>query len=118
MSKLNIQDCTSPKLHDQNYKTLVVLDFNDAVIEYEREKESHSRIRLTLKEISTKIASFVNSKLKAKDIRKRCPDIYRSTIYNYFNKIQEKGTNGREISRVKDESNMQIIKDVIRFILY
>ena len=37
MSKLNIQDCTSPKQHDQNYKALVVVDCNDAVIEKERE---------------------------------------------------------------------------------
>ena len=68
MSKLNIQDCTSPKQHDQNYKAQVVVDFNDAVIETEREQESHTRIRLTHQEISTKITGFVNSKLKARDI--------------------------------------------------
>ena len=68
MSKLNIQDCTSPKQYDQNDKALVVVDCNDAVIEKEREQESHTRIRLTHQEISTKIAGFVNSKLKAKDI--------------------------------------------------
>ena len=47
MSKLKIQDCTSPKQHDQNYKALVVADCNAAVIEKERELESHTRIRLT-----------------------------------------------------------------------
>ena len=68
MSKLNIQDCKSPKQHDQNDKALVVVDCNDAVIEKEREQESHTRIKLTYQEISTKISCFVNSKLKAKDI--------------------------------------------------
>ena len=87
MSKLNIQDCTSSKQYDQNDKALVVVDCNDAVIEKEREQESHTRIRLTHQEISTKIAGFVNSKLKAKDIWKLCPDIHRSTIYNHFNRI-------------------------------
>ena len=33
MSKLNIQDCTSQKQHDQNDKAQVVVDCNDAVIE-------------------------------------------------------------------------------------
>ena len=117
MSKLNIQDCTSPKQHDQNDKAQVVVDCNDAVIETEREQESHTRIRLTHQEISTKIADFVNSKLKAKDIWKLCPDIHRSTIYNHFNRINEKGTNSRKISRVKDGSNTQIIEDAIRQIL-
>ena len=60
MSKLNIQDCTSPKQHDQNDKAQVVVDCNDVVIETEREQESHTRIRLTHQEISTKIAGFVN----------------------------------------------------------
>ena len=90
MSKLNIQDCTSPKQHYQNYKALVVVDCNDAVIQKEREQEYHIRIRLTYHEISSKIAGFINSKLKAKDIWKLCPDILRSTIYNHYNRIQEK----------------------------
>ena len=90
MSKLNIQDCTSSKQHDQNDKAQVVVDCNDAVIGKEREQESHTRIRLTHQEISTKIADFVNLKLKAKDIWKRCLDIHRSTIYNSYNRIQEK----------------------------
>ena len=60
MPKLNIQDI-SPKQHDQNDKAQVVVDCNDAVIEKEREQESHTRIRLTHQEISTKIAGFVNS---------------------------------------------------------
>ena len=68
MSKLSIQDCTSPKQHDQNNKALVVVDCNEAVIQKERDQESYTRIRLTYQEISTKIAGFVNSKLKAKDI--------------------------------------------------
>ena len=68
MFKLNIQDCTFPKQHDQNNKALVVVDCHDAVIEKEREQETHTRIRLTHQEILTKIAGFVNSKLKAKDI--------------------------------------------------
>ena len=68
MSKLNIQDCTSQKQHDQNDKAQVFVDGNDAVIEKEREQESHTRIRLTHQEISTKITGFVNSKLKEKDI--------------------------------------------------
>ena len=55
MSKLNIQDCTSPKQHDQNDEALVVVDSNDAVIKNEREQESHTRIRLTHQEISTKL---------------------------------------------------------------
>ena len=37
MSKLNIQDCTSSKQHDQNDKVLVVVYCNNAVIEEERE---------------------------------------------------------------------------------
>ena len=115
ISKLSIQDCTFPKQHDQNDKARVVVDCNDAVIEKEREQESHTRIRLTHQEISTKIAGFVNSKLK--DIWKLCPDIHKSTIYNYYNRIQEKGTNSRKISRVKDGFNTQIIEDAIRQIL-
>ena len=58
--------------------------------EKEREQESHIRIRLTHQEISTKIAGFVNSKLKAKDIWKLSPDIHRLTIYNHYNRIHEK----------------------------
>ena len=117
MSKLNIQDCTSSKLNYQNDKALVVVDWNDTVIVNEREQESHARIRLTHQEISTKIAGFVNSKLKAKDIWKLCPDIHRSNIYNHFNRIQKKGINSRKISRVKDDSNIQIIEDAIKQIL-
>ena len=83
----------------------------------EREQESHTRIRLTHQEISTKIAGFVNLKLKAKDIWKLCPDIHRSTIYNHYNRIQEKGNNSWRISRVKDGSNTQIIEDAIWQIL-
>ena len=109
MSKINIQDCTSSKQHDQNDKALVVVDCNDTVIEKEREQESHTRIRLTHQEISTKIAGFLNSKLKAKYIWKLCPDIHWSTIYNHYNRIQEKGTNSKKISRVKGGSNTQII---------
>ena len=37
MSKFNIQDCTSQKDHDQNDKAQVVVDYNDVVIEKERE---------------------------------------------------------------------------------
>ena len=33
MSKLNIQDCTSQKKHDQNDKAQVAVDCNSAVIE-------------------------------------------------------------------------------------
>ena len=51
MSKLHIQDCTSPKQHDQNDKALVVVDCNDAVIK--KEQESYTRIILTHKKIST-----------------------------------------------------------------
>ena len=51
MFKLSIQDCTSSKQHNQNENALVVIDCNDAVIETEREKESHTRIRLTHQEI-------------------------------------------------------------------
>ena len=68
MSKLNIQDCTSQKQHDQNDKAQVVVDCNDAVIENEREQEFCTRISLTHQEISTKMTGFVNSKLKVKDI--------------------------------------------------
>ena len=46
MPKLNIQNCTSRKHHDQNDTAQVVLDCNDAVIEKEREQEFHTRIRL------------------------------------------------------------------------
>ena len=62
-----------PKQQDQNDKALVVVDCNDTVTEKEREQESHTRIRLTHQEISTKIDGFVNSKLKAIDIWKLCP---------------------------------------------
>ena len=41
MFKLNIQDCTSLKQYDQNDKARVVVDCNDAVIDKEREQESH-----------------------------------------------------------------------------
>ena len=68
MSKLNIQDCTSKKQHDQNDKAQVVVYCNDAVIENEREQEFHTRISLTHQEISTKMTGFENSKLKVKDI--------------------------------------------------
>ena len=33
MSTVNIQDCTSPKQHDQNDEALMVVDCNDAVLE-------------------------------------------------------------------------------------
>ena len=49
-------------------KTLIIVYYNDAVIEKEREQESHTIIRLTHQEISTKNGCFVNSKLKAKDV--------------------------------------------------
>ena len=68
MSKLNIQDCTSQKQHDQNDKAQVVVDCNDAVIEKEREQKFYTRIRLTHQEISTNMTGFENSKLKVKDI--------------------------------------------------
>ena len=51
MSKLNIQDCTSQKQHDQNDKVQIVVVWNNAVIEKEREQEFHTRIRLTHQEI-------------------------------------------------------------------
>ena len=89
MPKFNIQDCTSQKHHDQNDKTQVVVDCNDAVIK-KREQEFHTRIRLTHQEISTKMTGLVNSKLKVKDIWKLCIDIHKSTFYNHSNKIQEK----------------------------
>ena len=92
MSKLNIQDYTYRNSMIEMIKTLLVVDCNDAVIEKEKEQESHARLRLTHQIISTKIAGFVNSKLKAKDIWKLCPDIHRSTICNHYNRIQEKGT--------------------------
>ena len=41
------------------------------------ELKSHFKIILTLKEISIKIAGFVNSKLKSKDFAKLCPDVHR-----------------------------------------
>ena len=66
MSKISIEDCTSPKQHDKNHESLMVVDFNDSATEKQREQESHTRIRLTHKEISTKIVGFINSKLKAK----------------------------------------------------
>ena len=50
---------------------------------------------------------FVNSKLKAKDIWKLFFDIEGSTIYNYYNRIQEKGTNSRKILRVQGGSYTQ-----------
>ena len=90
MPKLYIQACTSQKHHDQNAKAQVVVDCNDAVIEKEREREFHTRIRLTHQKISTKMTGFVNSKLKVKDIWRLCPDIHKSTIYNHYNRIQEK----------------------------
>ena len=74
-----------------------------------RARITHTRIRWTHQDLSIKIAGFVTSKLKAKDIWKLCHDIHTSTIYNHFNRIQEKGTNSRKISRVKDGSSTQII---------
>ena len=79
MSKLNIQNCTSPKQHDQHYKAQVVVDCNDAIIETEREQEYHTRIRLTHQEISTKIAGPVNSKLKAK--------VFESNVLIYIDQL-------------------------------
>ena len=38
------------------------------MMSHRKEKESHTRIKLIHQEISTKIAGFVNSNLKAKDI--------------------------------------------------
>ena len=42
MSKLNIQDRTSPKQHYQNDKALMVVDCNDADIDKVVAQESHS----------------------------------------------------------------------------
>ena len=105
MSKLNIQDCTSQKQHDQNDKAQVVVDCNDAVIEKEREQEFHTRISLTHQEISTKMTGFVNSKLKVKNIWNLCSDIHKSTLYNHYNRIQENETYSGQISWVKDGFN-------------
>ena len=56
MSKLNIQDCTSPKQHDQNDKSLVVVYYNNSVIERKKsQQESHTRIRLTQKKYQQKL---------------------------------------------------------------
>ena len=71
------------------------------------EQEYLIKIRITHKEIFTKMIGFVNSKLKAKDIWKLFFDIERSTIYNYYNRIQEKCTNSRKILRVKGGYNTQ-----------
>ena len=117
MFKLHIQDCTSLKQHDQNNKALVVVDCNDAVTEEEKKQESHTKIRLTHQEIKTKIAGFVNSKLKTKHIWNLCPNIHWSTINSHYNRIQEKGTNSWRISRAKECSYTQIIEDAIRQIL-
>ena len=68
MSKLNIQDCTSQKQHNQIDKAQVVVDCNDAVIDKEREQNFHTRIRLIHKKISTNMTGFESSKLKVKDI--------------------------------------------------
>ena len=102
-----------PKQHDQNDKAQVVVDCNDAVIETEREQESHTRIRLTHQEISTKIAGFVKSKWIAKDIWRLCDDIHKSIICNHYNRVQAKETNTWRIFRVKDGSNTQIIEDAV-----
>ena len=77
MSKLNIQDCTSQKQHNQNDKAQVVVDCNDTVIEKEREQNFHTRIRLNHQEISTNMTGFENSILKVKDIWKLCLDIHK-----------------------------------------
>ena len=77
MSKLNIQDCTSQKQHNQIDKAQVVVDCNDAVIDKEREQNFHTRIRLTHKKISTNMTGFESSKLKVKDIWKLCLDIHK-----------------------------------------
>ena len=67
MSKLNIQDCTFSKQNYQNDKALVVVDCNDAVIEKEREQESHAKINLTHRNIS-KNCCLCKLKIKSKDI--------------------------------------------------
>ena len=66
MTKLSIQNCTSPKQHNQNDEALIVVDCNNTDIEKMIEQESHIKIKITYQEISTKIAGFVNSKLKLK----------------------------------------------------
>ena len=43
--------------------------------------------------------------------------INKSNIYNYYNRIHEKGTNSRKTWWVKDESNTKIIEDAIKQIL-
>ena len=87
MSELSIQDCTSSKQHNQNDEALMVVNCNDADIDKAIEQESH------LKKINSeidinKIAGFVNSKLKARNITKLCKK-KRSTICNHNNKVQE-----------------------------
>ena len=79
-----------PETAWSNDKAQVVVDCNDAVIENEREQEFCTRISLTHQEISTKMTGFVNSKLKVKDIWNICSDIHKSTLYNHYNRIQEK----------------------------
>ena len=64
MVKLNIQDYTSPKKHDQNDEARVVVDCNDVVIEIERQQESHIKIRL-IRNIN-KNCWFCKLKIKSK----------------------------------------------------
>ena len=51
MSKLNIQDVTSPKQHGQNDEVLMVVESNHGVIEKVKEQECHTKIKLTHQEI-------------------------------------------------------------------
>ena len=60
-----------------NYETIIVVNYNDAVIEEDIEQRSHTKIKLTHQETPTKIASFANSKLKTKNIIQLCPNIQR-----------------------------------------
>ena len=60
-----------------NCEVIIVVNCNDAVIEKDVEQGSHTKIKLTHQEISTKFSGFTNSKLKTKDIVQLCPNIQR-----------------------------------------
>ena len=86
MSKLNIQDRTSPKQHYQNDKALMVVDCNDADIDKVIAQESHSNKTYSLANIN-KICSFCKLRIKSKRYCKAMLDILKYTICNHNSRI-------------------------------
>ena len=110
MIKLNIQNFTSPKQHSQNDEALIVVDCSNTDIEKMIEQESHTRIKLTHQEISTKLL-VCKLKIKMQKIFESYVFIY---IYQLFAittiEFRKKRAKSRKIFRVKIDTTHKLLR--------